>query len=308
MADLEALQTFVVAVRVGSFAQAARQLAISPAMVGRRIQALEDGYGMRLIERTTRRQRLTEIGAVFFARAEAVIEAAAELDELAQPDSAPLRGRIRLSGPTTLGIKRLPPILAQFTQAHPEVVFEMSLTDRRVDLVEEGFDLAVRVGHLPASAMIARRIGNYAFACVASPDYLGTVGAPRHPDDLAAHRCVLNLNLVPRNRWPFEAPDGSPFTVAVSGGMEIDNGEALREAVLAGAGIAYIPRDLVADDLQSGRLQQVLADWPLPSLPIHAVHPSRRLVPRRVSAFIDMLAREMAVRSEPGAPPSPRSA
>jgi DNA-binding transcriptional LysR family regulator len=277
-------------------------------MVGRRIQALEDSFGMRLIERTTRRQRLTETGAVFFARAEAVIEAAAELDEMAQPDSAPLRGRIRLSGPTTLGIKRLPAILAKFTQAHPEVVFEMSLSDRRVDLVEEGFDLAVRVGHLPASAMIARRIGTYRFACVAAPGYLTAAGAPLHPEDLAGHRCVLNLNLVPRNRWPFEAPNGAQFTVAVSGGMEIDNGEALREAVLAGAGIAYIPCDLVAEDLQTGRVQQVLRDWPLPSLPIHAVHPSRKLVPRRVSAFIDMLAQEMTVRSVTDARPSPRSA
>ena len=303
MADLEALRTFVTAVRVGSFAQAARQLAVSPAMVGRRIQALEDGYGLRLIERTTRQQRLTEAGAQFFARAEAVIEAAAELDELARPDSAQLRGRIRLSGPTTLGIKRLPAMLAKFTQAHPEVVFEMSLSDRRVDLVEEGFDLAVRVGHLPHSAMIARRIGTYRFACVASPDYLKAAGTPRHPGDLAGHRCVLNLNLVPRNRWPFEEPDGSPFTVAVSGGMEIDNGEALREAVLAGAGVAYIPCDLVEDDLRDGRIEQILPGWPLPSLPIHVVHPSRRLVPRRVSAFIAMLAREMAARQEPNVRP-----
>jgi DNA-binding transcriptional LysR family regulator len=296
MADFEALQTFVAAVRSGSFAHAARQLRISPAMVGRRIAALEDSYGMRLIERTTRRQKLTEAGAAFLRRAEAVLEAAAELDELARPDGAELRGRIRLSGPTTLGIKRLPPILAKFTEQHPGVVFEMNLSDRRVDLVEEGFDLAVRVGHLPPSAMIARRIGTYRFVCVAAPAYIARFGTPDHPDDLAGHRCVLNLNLVPRNRWPFLHADGSPFAVLVRGSMEIDNGEALREATLAGAGVAYVPQDLVAEDLEAGRLQQVLADWLLPSLPIHAVHPSRKLVPRRLSAFIELLAQEMSAR------------
>jgi DNA-binding transcriptional LysR family regulator len=296
MADLEALGTFVAAVRTGSFASAARQLAVSPAIVGRRIQALEDGYGMRLIERTTRKQRLTEAGQHFLLRAEAVIEAAEALDELARPDHASLRGRIRLSAPTTLGIKRLPPILAQFTQAHPEIVFEMSLSDRRVDLVEEGFDLAVRVGHLQPSSMIARRIGTYGFVCVAAPYYLARFGTPRHPDDLAEHRCVLNLNLIPRSRWPFEHKDGTPFTVAVRGSMEIDNGEALREATIAGAGLGYIPRDLVADALAAGLLQQVLADWSLPTLPVHAVHPSRKLVPRRVSAFIEALAQGLAER------------
>lgn len=296
MADLVALETFVVAVRAGSFASAARQLAISPAMIGRRIQALEDGYGMRLIERTTRSQRLTEAGAQFLLRAEAVIEAANALDELARPDTASLRGRIKLSGPTTLGIKRLPPILARFTRTHPEVIFEVSLSDRRVDLVEEGFDLAVRVGHLQPSAMIARRIGTYGFVCAAAPDYLEAAGAPAHPKDLTGHRCVLNLNLIPRNRWPFQEPDGTPFTVAVRGSMEIDNGEALREAALAGAGIVYIPRDLVAEDLGAGRMRQVLGDWALPTLPIHAVHPSRKLVPKRLTAFIEALAREMDER------------
>ena len=296
MADIEALKTFIAAARTGSFACAARQLAISPAMVGRRIQALEDSYGMRLIERTTRSQRLTESGAQFLLSAETVIEAADALDEMARPESAQLRGRIKMSAPTTLGIKRLPPLLAQFTQRHPEVVFEMALSDRRVDLVEEGFDLAVRVGHLPLSSMIARRVGTYRFACVASPTYLERFGTPLQPEDLAAHRCVLNLNLIPRNRWPFEQADGTPFTVAVQGSMEIDNGEALREAALAGAGLAYIPLDLIADDLRNGRMQQILADWALPSLPVNVIHPSRKLVPRRVSAFIEALAQGLTER------------
>lgn len=290
MADLAALQTFIAAARSGSFAAAARQLGISPAMVGRRIQALEERYASRLIERTTRSQRLTELGSQFLARAEAVIAASEELDELAQPETAPLSGRIRLSGPTTIGIKRLPAIIARFSAAHPDVVVEMNLTDRKVDLVDEGYDMAVRIGDLQPSTMIARRVGTYRFVCCAAPEHLQRFGTPRHPDDLAEHNCVLNLNLIPRNRWPFLKADGTLFTVAVLGKVEIDNGESQRAAALAGAGIICSPLDLVTDDLASGALVQVLADWALPTRPIYTIHPSRRLVPRRVTAFIEAVA------------------
>ena len=288
MADLDDLRTLIAAARTGSFARAARQLNLSPAMVGRRIQGLEQRYGIKLIERTTRTQRLTEPGLQFLARAEAVIEAAEALAECTSTDA--LSGRIRLSGPTTLGIRRLPAVIARFTAAHPGVIFEMSLSDRRVDLVAEGFDLAVRVGHLPSSSMMARRVGTYGFACCASPDFLARHGTPRHPDDLARARCILNLNLITRNRWTFHDADGVPLTVEVGGGIEIDNGEAQRAMAIDGAGIVYLPLDLVGGDIGGGALVQILADWQLPTLPIHVIHPSRHLVPRRVSAFIDAVA------------------
>lgn len=290
MVDLEHLRTFLAVVRLGSFVAAARQLGLSPAMVGRRIQTLEERFGARLIERTTRSQRLTDTGQEFLQRATAIIEATEQLDEMTHPDSGKLSGRIRLSAPTTVGIRRLPAIIAGFVDRHPEVIIEMNLSDRRVDLVSEGFDLAVRIGQLRASAMIARRVGNYRFACCASPGFLRRHGRPGHPDQLRQLPAVLNLNLTPRNRWPFQQQDGTPFTVEVFGNVEIDNGEALRAAALAGAGLAYIPLDLVADDLADGGLIAVLDDWTLPSLPIHTLHPSRQLVPRRVMAFIDAVA------------------
>lgn len=290
MVDLEHLRTFLAVVRLGSFVAAARQLGLSPAMVGRRIQTLEERYATRLIERTTRSQRLTDTGQQFLQRATAIIEATEQLDEMTHPDSGKLSGRIRLSAPTTVGIRRLPAIIAGFVDRHPEVIIEMNLSDRRVDLVSEGFDLAVRIGQLRASAMIARRVGNYRFACCASPAFLRRHGMPSHPDQLRTLPAVLNLNLTPRNRWPFQQLDGTPFMVEVFGNVEIDNGEALRAAALAGAGLAYIPLDLVADDLANGGLIAVLDDWTLPSLPIHTIHPSRQLVPRRVMAFIDAVA------------------
>ena len=288
MADLDDLRTLIAAVRTGSFAKAARQLDVSPAMVGRRIAALEQRYRIKLIERTTRAQRLTEPGREFLERAEAVIAASEALDESIATEA--LSGRIRLSAPTTLGIRRLPAVIARFTAANPGIVFELSLSDRRVDLVAEGFDLAVRVGNLPSSSMVARRIGTYHFVCCAAPDFIKRHGTPRHPEQLAQARCILNLNIVPRNRWTFLDPSGQALTVDVGGGIEIDNGEAQRAMALGAAGIVYLPRDLAEADLAAGRLVRLLPDWDLLTLPIHAVHPSRHLVPRRVSAFIDAVA------------------
>src|SRR5690348_14913795 len=202
MADLDGLETFATAVRTGSFAAAARVLGITPAMVGRRIQGLEQRYGARLIERTTRAQRLTEAGETFLRRAEAVLDAAAELDDSMSAAPGRLEGRIRMTGPATLGVFSLAGIVAGFQAANPAVTVEMILSDRRMDLIAHGFDFAVRIGELQSSTMIARRVGTYRLQLVASPAYVAQYGAPTRPDDLRAARCLINLNMTPRNRWP----------------------------------------------------------------------------------------------------------
>jgi DNA-binding transcriptional LysR family regulator len=290
MSTLSNLETFVSAVRTGSFAAAARQLGVSPAMVGRRIQALEERYGARLIERTTRTQRLTGLGETFYAQAATVLDAAAELDELTRSTPGRLEGRVRLTGPATLGIHKLAAIVATFCEAHPALIVEMNLNDRRADLIAEGFDFAVRIGTLQNSAMIARHVGTYRLVVCAAPAYLGKHPAPKSPHDLKDHRCLINLNMVPRGRWPFIGPGGVELVAEVEGGLQIDNGEAQRAAALAGAGLVYLPVDLAGEDIAQGRLVQVLPDWGTLSLPINLVYPSRRLVPRRVSALMDAIA------------------
>jgi DNA-binding transcriptional LysR family regulator len=290
MADLSDLETFIAAAGTGSFAETARRMSISPAMVGRRIQGLEERYGAKLIERTTRSHRLTALGGQFLEKATQIIESVGELAELARPADSQLSGRIRLTAPTTLGIKHLARIISLMSARHPDVIIEMSLSDRSVDLITGGFDLAVRIGELQSTSLIARRVGTYRFVCCASPDYLKRHGTPQTPYELDRARCVLNLNLVPRSRWPFQDENGAPFTVEVSGNVEIDNGEAQRSAALAGAGIIFSPRDLVEDDLKQGTLVEVLQQWNTFTLPIHTVHPSRRFVPRRVSALIEAVA------------------
>lgn len=288
MSELAVLRTYVAAAKLGSFVDAARQLNISPAMVGRRIQSLEAQYKLTLIERTTRSQRLTDQGQRFLDRALAVLEAAEALNEFS--DTERLVGRIRITVPTTLGARTLPAIVASFSQAHPGIVFELAVTDRRVDLVAEGYDLALRVGELPSSSLVARRVGTYRFALVASPRFVECNGAPQRPRDLAESRCILNLVMVPRNRWQFVNKQDERVTVDVSGALEVDNGEAQRMLAIGGAGIAYLPQSLVADDISAGKLTTLLPDWGLMTLPIHVVQPTRQFVPRRVGAFVRTLA------------------
>jgi len=293
MVDLVNLRTFVAAANAGSFSKAAGRLNVSPAMVGRRILALEADYGVKLIERTTRSQRLTETGQVFLSKALRILEEVEELDDIAHPRAEDLVGHMRISGSTTLGVKLLTPALARFTNAHPGVSIEMTLLDRNVDLVAEGFDLAVRIGSLKPSSLIARRLGTYDFACCGSPDYLARAGVPRHPDELTGHRCVISLNLSPRDHWSFWDRDGGQLSAAVKGNFGVDNGEAMRAAALEGVGLAYAPRILVQEDLREGRLVEVLGDWKRLSLPIHAVYPSRQFVPRRLAGLVEWLAREL---------------
>jgi DNA-binding transcriptional LysR family regulator len=293
MADLETLETFATAVRTGSFAAAARVLGITPAMVGRRIQGLEQRYGPRLIERTTRAQRLTEAGETFLMRAEAVLDAAAELDDSMSAGPGRLEGRIRMTGPATLGVFSLAGIVARFQATNPAVTVEMILSDRRMDLIADGFDFAVRIGELKDSTMIARRVGTYSLMLVAAPAYVQQYGAPARPDDLTTARCLINLNMTPRNRWPVSR-NGKQEIAEVEGGLQIDNGEALRVATLEGAGISYMPVDLVRDDLAAERLVPILSGWQMLALPFYLIHPSRR-VPRRVAVLMDTLADELKV-------------
>ena len=291
MSEIDELRTFIASVRRGSFAAAARYLHVSPAMVGRRIQSLEDRYATKLIERTTRTQRLTERGEQFLPRAEALIEALDGLRDF--PESGELSGRVRLSGPVTLGMKRLPAILAAFSVAHPKVRVEMTLSDRRVDLIAEDYDLAIRIGQLQASSLVSRRIGTYRFVCCAAPAYLAAHGTPRHPSELAEARCVVNLNISPRNSWALPDPSGATIAVEINGSLYLDNDEVQRAVAVEGAGVAYLPLDAVEADLAAGRLVRLFAGSELPSMPIRAVYPSRRLMPRAVAAFIASLAEEL---------------
>jgi DNA-binding transcriptional LysR family regulator len=211
------------------------------------------------------------------------------LMEVTQQPGTQISGRVRLSAPVTLGARRLVQIVSSLTERHPELQVELSLNDRNTDLVREGFDLAVRIGELAPSGLIARRVGTYRLVCCAAPAFLARHGMPTDPAQASGYSCVINANLQPRDRWPFRSPNGQSIIVPVSGRLELDNDEAQRSAALSGAGIAYVPHHLVDDDILAGRLIEVFADWEKLELPVQIVLPSRRLVPRRVTALVEAI-------------------
>ena len=288
MTELVELKTFVATARLGSFAAAAQQLGVSATMVGRRIQMLEARYGGRMLERTTRAHKLTVFGTQFLEQSLRILEELAVLDELASPATA-LQGILRISAPTTLGVTTLGPVIAEFAKVHPALSVELSLSNRRVDLVSEGYDLAIRVGDLPSSTLISQRIGTYRLICCAAPSWLETHHAPATPLDLANGGCIINSNFNPADVWRFMDAGGNAIVAKVAGNLRMDSDEAQRSVAKQGGGIAYLPLDLVRTDIADGSLVQLLKDFGTDSMPIHALYPSRRQLPKRVSGAIEAI-------------------
>jgi DNA-binding transcriptional LysR family regulator len=290
---LDALTDIAVFVRVverGSFTLAAEDLELSRAVVSKYLSRLEERLGARLLNRTTRRLSLTEAGAALFEASRGAIERIEEAEAaVAQLQSEP-RGRLRVSAPMSFGILHLGPALAEFARRHPRVTLDVRLDDRYVNLVEEGVDVAVRIGNLTDSSLVARKLAITRALVCASPAYLAEHGEPEAPEDLASHNCLIYSYLSTANVWRFIAPDGREIPVAVNGTFRINNGIVLGEAAVAGHGILVSPSFYVAELLRSGRLKRILERYRLRELGIHAVYPQRGHVPPKVRAFVDFLA------------------
>ncbi len=258
-------------------------------MVSRQVAALEAELGARLLHRTTRALTLTEAGRRYFERASRILLDIEEADaSVGQLQAAP-RGLLRVNAPMSFGFLHLAPAVPEFLGRHAEVEIEMTMNDRFIDLVEEGFDVAVRIGSLEDSSLVARRLAPIRRTVCASPAYLAKHGTPRCPDDLRAHECLGNINLGRAQEWRFEAPDGRPWPVEVRGRLRANNGDALRAAALKGLGLAYLPSFIVGCDLQSGALVSVLDGFIRQDRAVHAVYPHARLLSPKVRAFVDFL-------------------
>jgi DNA-binding transcriptional LysR family regulator len=293
------MRIFTRVVEAGSFSEAGRQLGVAPSSVSRQIGDLEEGLGARLFHRTTRRLSLTEAGRLYYERATRIV---LEVDEaklaLTQLGGAP-SGILRLTVPASVGRLHIVPAMAAFQKKFPAVRFVLSMTDRLVNLVEEGFDLAIRVGHLRDSSLIARKVGSGRRIVCASPEYLDSAGRPKVPADLAEHNCVTFRSHPGTNLWKFRGSDGTS-EVRVTGGFFADNGEALCAAALAGLGLILVPEWLVGIEIRDGNLREVLPEYravPKAS-PLYAVYPHQRHLPPKVRAFIDFLAARFA--AQPG--------
>jgi len=285
----QALRVFSQVVESGSFSAAADRLGLSTTAASRHVAELEAHLQTRLLNRTTRRVSLTESGRAFYERAVQLIADLEEAEQEASRAAVVPRGTIKLTTSVNFGVRHVAPAIAAFLAAHPGVRFDVSLSDRIVDLVEEGFDLAVRIGAPGSDNVVARKLGETRLVPCASPAYLEAHGAPRVPEDLARHNCFTYEYVVPRNLWRFHDAGGAERSVRVSGSLHSNNGDLLAEAAAQGAGIVFEPAYIVGPDVRAGRLVPLLQDFVPPPVPIYAVYPSRKHLSAKVRLFVDFL-------------------
>lgn len=289
MDTLSALSAFVKIVELGSFAAAADRLELSRSGLTKLIAFLEHKYDARLLNRTTRKLSLTDAGRALYER---ILPLLAEFDDLEtalQSDVQHPRGRLRVNAPFSFGILQLAPVIARYMEQYPEVYVDLELNDRVVDLVEEGFDLAVRIGQLDDSSLVARQLAVLDVVVCASPLYLKQHGTPAHPLELRQHRCLNYTYARQGNEWLFQR-DEEEVRVKVSGMFRANNGDVLRTAALAGHGIILQPSFIIGDDIKAGRLVPLLQAWKTSYTPIlYAVYPHRRFLSAKVRTFIEHL-------------------
>lgn len=292
---LERMRSFVAVVEAGSFTAGAARLGVSVKITSRHVAELERALGSRLLNRTTRSLGLTAVGVRYLDGARDVLERVETLtDELTESESA-LRGTLRVAAPVTYGEMHVAPSLARLGKAHPELRIELRLNDRYVDLAEEGFDAAVRIGRLVDSSLVGRRLESTALWTVASPQYLETAPLPKAPEELRAHRCVRDLNFRSGTSWPYLV-DGQRRSVPIAGGLSVNSARAVRDLVLAGHGVGLCPAYVVERDVREKRLRRLLVKHEPDGLDVFVVYPSGRRLAPKVRTLVDHLIAERAAR------------
>jgi len=287
------MQSFCAVVDAGSFVKAADALGMSKAAVSRYVGELEARLGVRLLHRTTRRMSLTEEGTVFDARCRELLSGVAEAEAEVGSRSGAARGLLRVNAPLTFGIRHLGPLWATFRERHPQVRVDVTLSDRIVDLVDEGYDLAIRIATLPSSTLISKRLATTRMVLCASPQYLKLRGVPTHPSELADHDVIAYSYWAAGDQWPFDGPDG-PVSVTIKPWMHTNNGDTCRAVALAHHGMILQPTFLVGEDLAAGRLVELLPEYRSIELGIYAIYPTRKHVALKVRALIDFLAQQFS--------------
>ncbi len=287
---LRALEVFVEVVKRDGFARAAEALDTSPANVTRYISDLEAHLGARLLNRTSRKMSLTESGEALFERAKSILDEMADAESIVSSATLQPRGLLRINAPISFGILHLAPLWPQFMLKYPDVELDISLVDRVVDIVEEGYDLAIRISRSGSSSNAARKLAtSHNFLC-ASPEYLQKYGAPTTPADLAQHQCIGYTYAPNGDQWVLTDANKQEHSVKISFVMHANNGDTIRAAALQGVGIARCPTFLSGEDLRTGKLVRVLPDFHLPDIDVLALYPSRRHLSAKVRVMIDFLA------------------
>ena len=283
------IQVLVEVVRSGSFVGAADVLGMSKAAVSRHVGELEARLGVRLLQRTTRRLALTEAGQIFHARSKDILDSVSEAEDEISTQSGTASGLLRISAPVTFGIRHLAPLWGEFRQRHPKVTLDITLADRVVDLIEEGYDLAIRIGRLSSSTLVSRHLATTRMVLCASPGYLERHGRPRHPHDLAEHVVLAYSYWSTGDEWHFAGPDG-PVSVRTHPCLSTNSGDTCRATALADQGIILQPSFLVDEDLAAGTLMHLMPEYRAGELGIYAIYPTRKHIPAKVKALLDFLS------------------
>ncbi len=289
MDKLTSMLVFTKVAKAGSFASAAKELGLSRAMATKHVMQLENSLGIRLLNRTTRNLSLTEVGMVYLERCLQILDEMEEMEIAVTRLQTEPRGILKVSATPFFGAYHLAPAIAAYTEVYPDVNVELVLQASYVDLIEEGFDLAIHLDELRDSSLIARKLGSSQRVVCGSPQYFKKRGIPKTPEDLRKYNCLINSSLPPRDQWVFSVSSGETTVVKVSGTMQANVADALRMAALSGLGLVLLPTYMVGQDIRKNRLQAVLTDYVPAPLEIHAVYPHRKHLSAKVRTFVDFL-------------------
>ncbi len=288
MNEMSVVPVFVAVAESGGFAAAARRLGVSKSAVSKRIALLEERLGAQLFHRSTRRVSLTEAGEHYFAHAVQALGAARDAEDAVLALQGAPKGQLRINAPMSFGRLHIAPLIPDFLETYPGIEIDMVMDDRVVDLVADGFDVAIRGGNLDDSSLIARKIAPLHSVLLAAPSYVARHGEPSVPEELLNHNCLHYAYSRDAREWVFLSADGE-VRIRTKGSYRVNNGEALMEAVLAGTGIARLQTFVAGPDIAAGRLVQILPDHRMPAHSLYAIFPERRHLPAKVRAFVDFL-------------------
>ena len=289
MDRVAAMQVFAQVVESGSFAKASARLGLSTSAASRLVADLEAHLHTRLLNRTTRRVSLTESGRAYYERTVQLLADLAEAEQEASHASVVPRGTVKLTAAVNFGVRHLAPAIAEYLSHNREVRFDVALSDRVVDMVDEGFDLGIRIGDPGAENLVARKLGDTRLVPCASPAYLAAHRAPQTPEDLRQHNCFTYEYTKPHKLWRFKDAQGTDRSVRVEGSLHSNNGDLLAEAAAQGAGIVFEPAFIVGPDVRAGRLVPLLQEFSPPPMPIYALYPSRKHLSAKVRVFVEYL-------------------
>ena len=291
MDRFENMGAFIRVVEAGSISGAADRLGVAKSAVSRRLKELEEHLGVELFHRTTRSMNLTDTGRAFYHQCVRILEDVLEAEHATSQAHITLKGSLKIALPSTFGLMHMGPAINEFLQAHPEIEFDLDFNDREVDLIQEGFDLAIRIAKLPDSSLIARRLAPIQFVMCASPVYLDRMGMPESPDQLREHQCLIYSLLRDYEYWYLMDSTGKEIRTKIQPYLKASTGEFLKDAAVEGLGIILLPSFIAYKEIERGTLVPVLKDYKIPQIDAYAIYPQTRHLSQRVRAFVDFLVK-----------------